>query len=167
MPIWAYFLIGFVLFALVLLTFRRNTSVRHGSRAEYGGDFGKLLDEVEPAMDALREVLREGQERPVAMAAARARSKVKDGIATLDRLEVADSLDDELWAELEQLRVELRRAMENYEWAARIAETTDLIENRGLRRGFDALVAAGDQLCVECRLQLVALRPVEAATAEE
>ncbi|MEA2647374.1 MAG: hypothetical protein QOE92_2457 [Chloroflexota bacterium] len=167
MPGWAYFVVGFIMLALVLLTFRRNTTVKHTTRAEYGGDFGGVLDEVDPAMEALREAVREGQERPVAMSAARARSRVKDAIATLDRLEVPASLADEEWSELEQLRVSLRQAMENYEWAARIAETTDLIENAGLRRGFDALVAAGDQLAVECRLQLVALRPADGAPAGE
>jgi hypothetical protein len=60
------------------------------------------------------------------------------------------------------LQLKLRQAMENYEWAARIAETTDLLENEGLRRAFDSLVASGDQLCFDCRLQLVALGPAAA-----
>ncbi|HEV3231289.1 MAG TPA: hypothetical protein VG245_03440, partial [Candidatus Dormibacteraeota bacterium] len=62
-------------------------------------------------------------------------------------------------------RGRLRQALECYEWAARIAETTDPLENEGLRRGFESLAGAGDQLCAQARFALVALRPAEPAPA--
>jgi hypothetical protein len=82
---------------------------------------------------------------------------VHQAISDLDRLNIPESLPPDQREVIESLRISLRRAMENYEWAARIAETTDLIENAGLRRGFDSLVASGDQLAVQSRLELVAL----------
>jgi hypothetical protein len=157
MPVWGYFIIGFVILALVLLTFRRNAPVVHGTPSGYGSDFGRVLDDVGPALEELRDAVRAGEERPIATAASRARSRVHQAISDLDRLNIPESLPPDQREVIESLRISLRRAMENYEWAARIAETTDLIENAGLRRGFDSLVASGDQLAVQSRLELVAL----------
>ena len=39
MPVWGYFVIGFIILALVLLTFRRNVPVIHGAASGYGDDF--------------------------------------------------------------------------------------------------------------------------------
>jgi hypothetical protein len=157
MPVWAYYVIGFTILLLVLLTFRRNIPVSHGSPSGYGDDFRRVLDDVTPAVEELLGAVRDGDERPVATSASRARSRVKHAIDDLDRLNVPDALPAEQRELIERLRVDLRQAMENYEWAARIAETTDLIENLGLRHGFDRLVAEGDQLAVSARLELVAL----------
>lgn len=157
MPIWGYFVIGGVILLLVLLTARRNVSVVHNAPEGYRDDFSRVLDDIEPAIAELRDAVRSGEERPVAMAASRARSKVRNAIAEMDRLNVSDRLAADQRDLVESLRVALRQAMENYEWAARIAETTDLIDNVGLRRGFDSLVAAGDQLCVETRFDLAGL----------
>jgi len=85
----------------------------------------------------------------------------------LDRLGIPDEIDGEMRALLGSLRSMLREAMECYEWAARISETTDLLENQGLKRAFDSLVASGHQLCVEARLQLVGLQPAVAQTTSE
>ena len=160
MPVWAYFVIGTVILLLVLLTARRNVSVAHPEAGTYGGDFNTLLDDVEPVVAAMREAVIAGEERPIAMAASRARSRVHEAISNLDRLNVSERLGEEQSDLVETVRMNLRQAMENYEWAARIAETTDLIENQGLRRGFDSLLGAGDQLAVDARLQMVALVPL-------
>ncbi len=167
MPAWGYFVIGFVILALVLLTFRRNVPVVHGAPAGYGDTFRRVLDEVTPAIEELQGAVREAQERTVATAASRARSRVKYAIDELDRLNIPETLPAAERELIESLRVSLRQAMENYEWAARIAETTDLIENAGLRRGFDSLVAAGDQLAVSSRLELVGLGPRGGGASEE
>ena len=163
MPVWGYFVIGFIILALVLLTFRRNVPVVHGAASSYGDDFRRVLDDVTPAVEELEGAVREGEERPIATSASRARSRVKRAIDDLDRLNIPETLPPDQFELIERLRASLRQAMENYEWAARIAETTDLVENAGLRRGFDALVAAGDQLAVAARLELVALAPAEEA----
>jgi hypothetical protein len=167
MPVWGYFVIGFVILALVLLTARRNVSVVHSASSGYGDDFRRVLDDVGPAVEALRDAVRQGEERPIATAASRARSQVKQAISELDRLNIAETLPPLDFELIESLRTRLRQAMENYEWAARIAETTDLIENAGLRHGFDSLVASGDQLAVSSRLELVALVPPARAEATE
>jgi hypothetical protein len=159
LPAWAYFVIGTVIVLLVLLTFRRNSAVTHSAGSGYGVDFGRVLEDVAPLMDQLRDAVRHGEVRPVAMAAARARSRVHSAISDLDRLNFPSGLSDEETEMLERLRLSLRQAMENYEWAARIAETTDLVENQGLRRGFDTLVSAGDQLAVDSRMELAGLSP--------
>jgi hypothetical protein len=111
-------------------------------------------------VEEIREALRQGDEQPLSRAAASARSRIHANISNLDRLGFPDSIPEEQERLLVELRLKLRQAMENYEWAARIAETTDLLENQGLRRAFESLVAAGDQLCFDCRLELVALAPV-------
>ncbi|HEV3234701.1 MAG TPA: hypothetical protein VG329_09160 [Candidatus Dormibacteraeota bacterium] len=167
MPVWGYFVIGFVILALVLLTFRRNVPVVHGASAGYGDDFRRVLDDVIPAVEEMTEAVREGQERPIATAASRARSHIKHAIDEVDRLNMPETLPSEQRELIETLAVRLRQAMENYEWAARIAETTDLVENAGLRRGFDSLVAAGDQLAVSSRLELVALGTAAEGAGQE
>ena len=55
---------------------------------------------------------------------------------------------------IEEVRTELRRAMECYEWGARIAESTEFLENAGLRRAFETLTAQGDQLNTQARVDL-------------
>jgi hypothetical protein len=162
MPVWGYFAIGFVIVALVLLTARRNQVAYHEDPIDYGVDFRTVLETVEPALEELREALRDGDEQPLSRAAAAARSRIHANISNLDRLGFPDSVSETERELLTDLRLKLRQAMENYEWAARIAETTDLIENEGLRRAFDSLVASGDQLCFDCRLQLVGLGPAAA-----
>jgi hypothetical protein len=157
MPIWGYFVIGLVIVALVLLTARRNQVAYHQDPLDYGADFRAVLDSSEPALEEIRQALREGDEQPLSRAAASARSRIHANISNLDRLGIPDSIDEEEGRLLAELRLKLRQAMENYEWAARIAETTDLLDNQGLRRAFESLVASGDQLCFDCRLQLVAL----------
>jgi chromosome condensin MukBEF complex kleisin-like MukF subunit len=159
MPIWGYILLFVFLMSLVLLTFRRNAHVTHSAAPEYGADFRMVLDEAEPVMTDLRQALRAGEERPLARAAAAARSVIHAHISNLDRLGIPETIPDEEQAVLEEIRRRLRQAMENYEWAARIAETTDLLENTGLRHGFDTLAGAGDQLCAQARFELVALVP--------
>jgi hypothetical protein len=159
MPLWAYLLIGFVIVALVLLTFRRNTPVVHRDASRYGTDFDSVLREIEPAMERLREALRDREERPLAMAAAAARSRLHAQIQVLDRLDISTDIPDEDWEMLTRVRLKLRQAMENYEWAARIAETTELLENDGLLRAFATLAGAGDQLCAEVRFDLVGITP--------
>ncbi len=166
MPVWGYYVIGFVILLLVLLTFRRNVPVAHGYPSGYGDDFRRVLDEVIPAVEEMQGAVRDGEERPVATSASRARSKVKYAIDELDRLKIPETLPADERELIETLSVRLRQAMENYEWAARIAETTDLIENAGLRRGFDRLVAEGDQLAVSARLELVALGSAVETTGE-
>ncbi len=166
MPVWAYFVIGFIILALVLLTFRRNQVAYHEAPVDYGVDFRLALDSVGPAIEELREALREGEIQPLARAAASARSRIHANISNLDRLGFPEGLALDERELLDGLRLRLRQAMEDYEWAARIAETTDLLENAGLRRGFDSLVASGDQLCVDARFELVALGPPEAAEVE-
>ncbi len=162
MPIWGYFAIGFVIVALVLLTARRNQVAYHELPVDYGVDFRTVLETTEPALEELREALREGDEQPLSRAAASARTRIHVNISNLDRLGFPESVSAEERELLTELRLKLRQAMENYEWAARIAETTDLLENHGLRRAFESLVAEGDQLCFDTRLQLVALGPVAA-----
>jgi hypothetical protein len=162
MPIWGYIVIGFVILSLTLLTARRNQVAYHEHPVDYGGDFRAVLETVEPALEELREALREGDEQPLSRAAASARSRIHVNISNLDRLGFPETVPEAERELLTDLRLKLRQAMENYEWAARIAETTDLLENQGLRRAFDSLVASGDQLCFDCRLQLVALGPAVA-----
>ena len=157
MPVWGYVALFILLVSLVLLTFRRNQHVTHQAPAEYGADFRKVLEDVEPVMTELREALHDGEERPLARVAGSARSVIHAHISNLDRLGIPDALPEEKRELLEQLRQRLRQAMENYEWAARIAETTDLLENVGLRRGFDTLAGAGDQLCAQARFDLVGI----------
>lgn len=159
MPIWGYVLLFIFLMSLVLLTFRRNAQVTHPASADYGADFRLVLDEAEPVMNELRQALRAGEERPLARAAASARSVIHGHIANLDRLGIPETIPEEEQALLEEIRRRLRQAMENYEWAARIAETTDLLENTGLRHGFESLAGAGDQLCAQSRFELVGLAP--------
>ncbi|MHB8508717.1 MAG: hypothetical protein ACYDGR_08735 [Candidatus Dormibacteria bacterium] len=161
MPAWGYFVLGFFLLSLVLLTFRRNSSVSHPAAADYSVDFRLVLDEVEPVMSDLRDALRDGEERPVARAAASARTVIHRHISNIDRLAIPESLDPGSRAVLETLGVRMRQALENYEWSARIAETTDLLENEGLRRGFETLAGAGDQLFAQTRFDLVGIRPLE------
>lgn len=162
MPIWGYIVIGFVILSLTLLTARRNQVAYHEHPVDYGGDFRTVLETAEPALEELREALREGDEQPLSRAAASARSRIHVNISNLDRLGFPETVPEAERELLTDLRLKLRQAMENYEWAARIAETTDLLENQGLRRAFDSLVASGDQLCFDCRLQLVALGPAVA-----
>jgi hypothetical protein len=159
MPVWGYVVLGSLLMALVLLTFRRNTPVSHPAPVDYGVDFRLVLDEAEPAMRELRDALREGEERPLARAASDARSVVHRHISNVDRLAIPESLPEAERELLEALRGRLRMAMECYEWAARIAETTDPLENEGLRRGFESLAGAGDQLCAQARFDLVGITP--------
>lgn len=163
MPVWGYFVIGFVIVSLVLLTARRNQVAYHPEPLDYGVDFRTVLDTAAPAIEELRDALREGDEQPLSRAAASARTRIHVNISNLDRLGFPDSAGPDEQELLAGLRLKLRQAMENYEWAARIAETTDLLENQGLRRAFDSLVAAGDQLCADARFELVALGPATAA----
>jgi hypothetical protein len=164
MPIWGYFVIGLIIVALVLLTARRNQVAYHQDPLDYGVDFRAVLESSEPALEEIRQALREGDEQPLSRAAASARSRIHANISNLDRLGFPDSIEEDQERLLAELRLKLRQAMENYEWAARIAETTDLLENQGLRRAFESLVASGDQLCFDCRLQLVALGPAATET---
>jgi hypothetical protein len=164
MPVWGYFAIGLFILALVLLTARRNQVAYHHDPLDYGADFRAVLETSEPAVEEIREALHQGDEQPLSRAAASARSRIHANISNLDRLGFPDSIPEEQERLLVELRLKLRQAMENYEWAARIAETTDLLENQGLRRAFESLVAAGDQLCFDCRLELVALAPVATET---
>ena len=164
MPIWGYFVIGLIIVALVLLTARRNQVAYHQDPLAYGADFRAVLESSEPALEEIRQALRDGDEQPLSRAAASARSRIHANISNLDRLGFPDSIEEDEERLLGELRLKLRQAMENYEWAARIAETTDLLENQGLRRAFESLVASGDQLCFDCRLQLVALGPAVTET---
>jgi len=125
---------------------------------DYGADFRLVIESAVPAVEEIQEALREGEAQALSRASASARTRIHANISNLDRLGFAESMDPEMSALLENLRLMLRQAMENYEWAARISETTDLLENGGLRRAFDSLVASGDQLCVAARFQLVGLR---------
>ncbi len=159
MPIWGYFVIGFVILALVLLTARRNQVAYRETAVDYGVDFREVIDAAVPAVEEIQAALREGEPQALSRASASARTRIHANISNIDRLGVADTMDPALAALLEELRVTLREAMENYEWAARISETTDLLENRGLRRAFDSLVASGDQLCTEARMRMMALQP--------
>ena len=161
MPIWGYFVIGFVILSLVLLTARRNQVSYHEEAVDYGADFRLVIESAVPAVEEIQEALREGEPQALSRASASARTRIHANISNLDRLGFAQKLDPEVSSLLENLRLMLRQAMENYEWAARISETTDLLENTGLRRAFDSLVASGDQLCVEARFQLMGLRQVE------
>ena len=167
MPVWGYVAIGLIILALVLLTARRNQVAYHHDPLDYGADFRAVLETSEPALEEIREALRQGEEQPLSRAAASARSRIHTNISNLDRLGFPDGISDDEERLLTELRLKLRQAMENYEWAARIAETTDLIENAGLRRGFDSLVASGDQLAVQSRLELVALAPTVGSDATE
>jgi len=159
MPVWGYFVIGLVIVILVLLTARRNQVAYHQDPLDYGADFRAVLESSEPAVEEIRQALRAGDEQPPSRAAASARSRIHANISNLDRLGFPESIAEDEGRLLVDMRIKLRQAMENYEWAARIAETTDLLENQGLRRAFESLVAAGDQLCFDCRLQLVTLGP--------
>jgi hypothetical protein len=159
--------IGFVIVALVLLTARRNQVAYHPAPVDYGVDFRAVIESAVPAVDEIQEALREGEPQALSRASASARSRIHTNISNLDRLGVSEALDEGTQALLEHLRVTLRQAMEDYEWAARISETTDLLENPGLRRAFDTLVAAGDQLCSEARFQLVGLLPQESPVPGE
>ena len=156
MPAWGYFVIGFIVLALVLLTFRRNTPVTHSTTSDYGADYRRVLEDVAPVVDDLRDALRSGEERRLAMAAAKARSRVHAGIGDLDRLLIPESIPEDERETLEAVRLKIQQGLSNYEWAARIAETTDPLENDGLRRGFGTLMAMGDQLVVEARFALAA-----------
>jgi hypothetical protein len=158
MPVWGYFLIGFIILSLVLLTARRNQVAYHQEAVDYGADFRLVIESAVPAVEEIQGALREGEPQALSRASASARTRIHANISNLDRLGFAESMDPEMSASLEKLRLMLRQAMENYEWAARISETTDLLENGGLRRAFDSLVASGDQLCVAARFQLVGLR---------
>jgi hypothetical protein len=160
-PAWGYFLIGFVILALVLLTARRNQVAYRETAVDYTIDFRAVIDSAVPAVEEVLEALREAEPQALSRASASARSRIHANISNLDRLGIPDSLDEEMRDLLSSLRSMLRQAMECYEWAARISETTDLLENQGLRRAFDSLVASGDQLCIEARFQLVGLQPVE------
>jgi hypothetical protein len=162
MPIWGYFVIGFVILSLVLLTARRNQVAYHEEAVDYGADFRTVIDTSVPAVEEIRDALRDGEPQALSRASASARTRIHANISNLDRLGFAESLDPGMSEMLEGLRLMLRQAMENYEWAARISETTDLLENPGLRRAFDSLVASGDQLCVQARFQLMALGPAPA-----
>jgi len=157
MPIWGYFVLGFVILALVLLTARRNQVAYRETAVDYTVDFRAVIDSAVPAVEEIQAALREGEPQALSRASASARSRIHANISNIDRLGVADTMDPILAALLEELRVTLREAMENYEWAARISETTDLLENRGLRRAFDSLVASGDQRCTEARMRMMAL----------
>jgi hypothetical protein len=160
MPVWGYFVLGFIIVALVLLTFRRNSAVSHSTHFDYGVDFRLVLTEAEPAIEELREAMRRGEEQGLSRAASSARSRIHANISNLDRLSIPDGLPAEQRELLESLRLRLRQAMENYEWAARIAETTDPLENHGLRRAFESLAGSGDQLCAQARFDLVGLEPL-------
>ena len=161
MPAWGYFVLGFVILALVLLTARRNQVAYRETAVDYTVDFRAVIESAVPAVEEIQAALREGEPQALSRASASARTRIHANISNIDRLGVAESMEPALAALLEELRVTLREAMENYEWAARISETTDLLENRGLRRAFDSLVASGDQLCTEARMRMLALQPAE------
>jgi len=165
-PGWGYFVIGFVILALVLLTFRRNQVAYHEEAVDYGVDFRTVLDTAGAGMEELRDALREGDPQPLARAAAAARSRIHANISNLDRLGVPPGLAEETREFLDGIRGRLRQAMEDYEWAARIAETTDLLENEGLRRAFESLASSGDELCAQARFELVGLTPPVAAAQD-
>ena len=158
MPIWGYFVIGFVILALVLLTARRNQVAYRETAVDYTVDFQAVIATAFPAVEEIQEALRHGEPQALGRASASARSRIHVNISNLDRLGIPAGMDPDMAELLERLRSTLRQAMENYEWAARISETTDLMENQGLRRAFDSLVASGDQFCVEARFQLLGLR---------
>lgn len=157
MPVWGYLLVGFVILALVLLTFRQNSSVVHGQPSDYGADFRLVLGEAEPAMERLRDAVRRREERPVAIAARAARSRVHAQIQALDRLDLPRDIPDIELETLSGTRTKLRQAMENYEWAARLTESIEVLQNQGLLRAFEALAGAGDQLCADVRFDLVGI----------
>ena len=157
MPAWGYFVIGFVILALVLLTFRRNQVAYHETPVDYGADFRSVIETVEPAMAELRDALREGDAQPLARAAASARSVIHANIANVDRLGIPEELGETETEQLRGMHTALRQALENYEWAARIAESTDLLDNQGLRRAFESLAQAGDQLFTDTRFEMVGL----------
>jgi hypothetical protein len=162
-PVWGYFVLGFFILALVLLTARRNQVAYRETPLDYGADFRAVLESSVPAVEELHQAISEashdGDPQVLSRAASSARSRIHANISNLDRLGFPDSVSDADRELLTDLRLKLRQAMENYEWAARIAETTDLLENQGLRRAFESLVASGDQLCFDSRLQLVGLGP--------
>jgi hypothetical protein len=160
-PIWGYLLIGFVIVSLVLLTARRNQVAYRETAVDYGADFRQVIESAVPAVEEIQAALREGEPQALSRASASARTRIHANISNLDRLGIPESIDAEMAALLDRLRVMLRQAMESYEWAARISETTDLLENAGLRRAFDSLVASGDQQCVEARFLLLGLRGEE------
>lgn len=161
MPVWGYLVIGFLILALVLLTARRNQVAYRETAVDYTVDFRTVIDTSIPAVEEIQAALRDGEPQALSRASASARTRIHANISNIDRLGVAETMEPALAALLEELRVTLREAMENYEWAARISETTDLLENRGLRRAFDSLVASGDQLCTEARMRMLALQPAE------
>ncbi|GAC1581475.1 MAG: hypothetical protein NVS3B24_18090 [Candidatus Dormibacteria bacterium] len=161
MPVWGYFVLGFIILALVLLTARRNQVAYRETAVDYTLDFRTVIDTSVPAIEEIQAALREGEPQALSRASASARTRIHANISNIDRLGVADSMDPAMAALLAELRVTLREAMENYEWAARISETTDLLENQGLRRAFDSLVASGDQRCTEARMRMFALQPDE------
>jgi hypothetical protein len=162
-PVWGYFVLGFFILALVLLTARRNQVAYRETPLDYGADFRAVLESSAPAVEelhqAIGEATRDGDPQVLSRAASSARSRIHANISNLDRLGFPDSASDAERELLTDLRLKLRQAMENYEWASRIAETTDLLENQGLRRAFESLLASGDQLCFDSRLQLVELGP--------
>jgi hypothetical protein len=158
-PVWGYFVIGFVILALVLLTARRNQVAYRETAVDYTVDFRAVIDSAVPAVEEIQAALREGEPQALSRASAAARTRIHANISNLDRLGIPEGLDDDMTALLERLRSMLRQAMECYEWGARISETTDLLENTGLRRAFESLMASGDQLCTEARFQLVGLQP--------
>ena len=151
MPVWGYFVIGFLILALVLLTARRNQVAYHETAVDYTVDFRRVIETSIPAVEEIQAALREGEPQALSRASASARTHIHANISNIDRLGVAETMDPGLAALLEELRVTLREAMENYEWAARISETTDLSENRGLRRAFDT----------EARMRMLALQPAD------
>jgi hypothetical protein len=167
MPVWGYLVIGFVIVALVLLTARRNQVAYRETPVDYTADFMAVIESAFPAVEEMGEALREGEPQGLSRASASARSRIHANISNLDRLGIPETIEPGMAALLLDIRVMLRQSMEDYEWAARICETTDLLENPGLRRAFDSLVASGDQLCLEARLQLVGLRPVDPESATQ
>ena len=46
MPIWGYFVIGFLIVVLVLLTARRNQVAYHQQPLDYGADFRAVLEDA-------------------------------------------------------------------------------------------------------------------------
>src|ERR1700682_5688782 len=111
MPIWGYVVIGLVIVILVLLTARRNQVAYHQDPLDYGADFRAVLESSEPALEEIRQALREGDEQPLSRAAASARSRIHANISNLDRLGFPDSIGGDEGGLLVELRVQLRPAV--------------------------------------------------------
>src|SRR5205807_2474715 len=94
-PVWGYFLLGFIILSLVLLTFRRNTAIVHHAPWDYGDDFQLVLAQAQPAVDELREAMRLGEEQGLSRAASSARSRIHANISNLDRLSISERLPEE------------------------------------------------------------------------